>query len=160
MKSKGLIVCGSNSQESKSLTLAKQLSEGLSIPTFYLNSSDEIPLLNNEIIASSEFPPTINWLVEKIQETKSLILVFPQYNYNFSGFFKNVLDWCSLSSRRIFQSKRLVLVGVSQTSAREEEFKKIITWTLESLGATEVTLFNFLPESQVEELISQIQEYV
>ncbi|ADX97912.1 NAD(P)H-dependent oxidoreductase [Mycoplasma suis] len=155
-----LIICGSNSRDSKSVTLTQQISKQLSLWAVYLNSYEFIPLLTNEIINKREFPPSIKYLSEKILEHDILVLVFPQYNYNFSGFFKNVLDWCSLHTKKIFLKKRIVLVGVSSSRVGEEEFEKITSWTCYSLGAEEIVFFNKTPNENLEDFISQIGKYV
>ncbi|AHC39859.1 NADPH-dependent FMN reductase [Mycoplasma ovis str. Michigan] len=157
---KKLIICGSNSKKSKSFALSEVLSRELLTWAIYLNSSENIPLISNEVIEKNEFPPTISFLVEKIKEHQILIFVFPQYNYNFSGFMKNVLDWCSISSRKIFHSKRLILVGVSQTKIGESEFKQIVSWTFSSLGASQIIFLNYTPKTEQQEIIQQIKKYV
>ncbi|RAO95216.1 NAD(P)H-dependent oxidoreductase [Mycoplasma wenyonii] len=157
---KKLIICGSNSKKSRSVTLAEQLSRELSIWAIYLNVSENIPLLNNDLTAKKEFPPTITFLVEKIREHDAIILVFPQYNYNFSGFLKNVLDWCSLVSRKIFHSKILVLLGVSLTESGSDEFKQVTSFTCNALGADKIVFLNWTPNTRFEELIKNIKRYV
>ncbi|AGX89190.1 NAD(P)H-dependent oxidoreductase [Mycoplasma parvum] len=158
---KALIICGSNSKESKSFEIAQTLSKELSLWTIYLNSYDSnVPLLNNHLINEKKIPPSISFLSEKILEHNILLFVFPQYNYNFSGFFKNILDWCSLHTKKLFYKKRVILIGVSSTNIGEEEFKKIVSWTFYSLGAEDIHFFNKTPNINLMEFIKEMKKYV
>ncbi|CCE66649.1 NADPH-dependent FMN reductase [Candidatus Mycoplasma haematominutum] len=155
-----IIICGSNSKQSKSKELTEGLSRELSIWALYFNPTEIIPILSNEVIAEKELPASISFLVEKIKTHHNLIFVFPQYNYNFSAFFKNVLDWCSLSSRNIFYAKRVILIGVSSTEIGTREFEQVCVNTFNSLGAEEIKFVNTTKESSMQKLVEKLRVYV
>ncbi|AFO51693.1 putative flavoprotein [Candidatus Mycoplasma haematolamae str. Purdue] len=156
-----LIVCGSNSKKSKSIEVTELLSKELSVWSLFLNSSaSTIPLISNELLDRGEFPPDIKFLVEKIEESQVVIFVFPQYNYNFSGFFKNVLDWCSVHTRKLLYSRRVILVGISNTKAWEKEFQLATSATCSSLGASEIIFENVTPDVRMPDLVNRLRRYV
>lgn len=84
--------------------------EEMDIEIFSLN---DIPLYNEDI-EKEGIPESVKIFKQKIEESDSLLIASPEYNYSFTGVLKNAIDWASRTpANSPLIKKPYALMGVS-----------------------------------------------
>jgi chromate reductase len=100
------------SLNSMALRAAQRLvPEGVSIDVFDLLR--EIPPYDDDVRASTGFPPAVDALREGIRAADALLIVSPEYNYSVPGLLKNAIDWASRAPDQPFADKPVAIMGAS-----------------------------------------------
>lgn len=60
-----------------------------------------------------ETPELISQLIDQIEESDALIIASPEHNGGPSAFLKNILDWLSRRSKKIYEGKKIMLLSTS-----------------------------------------------
>lgn len=110
---KTIAFVGSNSSKSinKQLTLA--LLKNHPEVDFIDIQNWNIPLYSEDIQNNEGFPDLINKLAENISEANKIIITVNEHNSNVSAFMKNVLDWLSRHTKKIFSEKDILVLSTS-----------------------------------------------
>lgn len=110
---KTIAFAGSNSSKSinKQLTLA--LLKNHPEVDFIDIQNWNIPLYSEDIQNNEGFPDLINSLAEKITQANKVIITVNEHNSNVSAFMKNILDWLSRHSKKIFSEKEILVLSTS-----------------------------------------------
>ena len=106
---------GSNSQNSINKKLAfyaAHLFENAELEILDLNDF-QMPLFGVDIEKEIGQHPLAKAFLDKIAQTDILVVSLAENNGNYSVAFKNVFDWCSRISGKIFQEKPMLLMATS-----------------------------------------------
>jgi NAD(P)H-dependent FMN reductase len=106
---------GSNSQLSinkKLVAYAASLFENAEVEVLDLNDF-EMPLFSMDIEKVIGQHPFAKAFLEKIATADILVVSLAEHNGNYSVAFKNVYDWCSRISGKVFQDKPMLLMATS-----------------------------------------------
>ena len=106
---------GSNSQNSinkKLATYAAHLFENAELEILDLNDF-QMPLFGVDIEKEIGQHPLAKAFLDKIAQADVLVVSLAENNGNYSVAFKNVFDWCSRISGKIFQEKPMLLMATS-----------------------------------------------
>lgn len=106
---------GSNSQHSinkKLATYAASLFENAEVEVLDLNDF-QMPLFSVDIEKEIGQHPLAKAFLEKISTADILVVSLAENNGNYSVAFKNVYDWCSRISGKVFQDKLMLLMATS-----------------------------------------------
>ena len=106
---------GSNSQQSinkKLVTYTASLFENAEVEVLDLNDF-QMPLFGVDIEKKSGQHPLAKAFLEKISTADILVVSLAENNGNYSVAFKNVYDWCSRISGKVFQDKPMLLMATS-----------------------------------------------
>lgn len=106
---------GSNSQNSinkKLATYAASLFENAEVEVLDLNDF-QMPLFSVDIEVEIGQHPLAKAFLNKIATADILVVSLAENNGNYSVAFKNVFDWCTRISAKVFQDKPMLLMATS-----------------------------------------------
>jgi chromate reductase len=106
---------GSPSKKSinkKLATYAASLFENAEVEVLDLNDY-EMPLFSVDIEAVIGHHPLAEAFLEKMASADIIVLSLAENNGNYSAAFKNVFDWCSRITGKVFQQKPMLLMATS-----------------------------------------------
>ena len=106
---------GSPSKKSinkKLATYAASLFENAEVEVLDLNDF-QMPLFTVDIEKEIGQHPLVKAFLEKISTADILVVSLAENNGNYSVAFKNIFDWCSRISGKIFQEKPMLLMATS-----------------------------------------------
>ena len=106
---------GSNSQNSinKKLAIyAASLFENADVEVLDLNDF-QMPLFSVDIEVEIGQHPLAKAFLDKIATADILVVSLAENNGNYSVAFKNVFDWCTRISAKVFQDKPMLLMATS-----------------------------------------------
>ncbi len=103
-----LIIAGSNSQKSINQRVSQELTEILKY-NYYDTRQINIPVFCRDDVISSE----LDTLFNLIENAKKIVFVIPEYNGNYSSFFKNIIDILTIKNIELYHDKDIVLVCVT-----------------------------------------------
>ncbi|MBF2709664.1 NADPH-dependent FMN reductase [Flavobacterium soyangense] len=106
---------GSNSKNSinkKLATYAASLFVNAEVEVLDLNDF-QMPLFGVDIEKEIGQHPLAKAFLDKIFEADILVVSLAENNGNYSAAFKNVFDWCSRITPKIFQEKPMLLMATS-----------------------------------------------
>jgi chromate reductase len=106
---------GSNSQNSinkKLATYAASLFENADVEVLDLNDF-QMPLFSVDIEKEIGQHPLAKAFLDKIATADILVVSLAENNGNYSVAFKNVFDWCTRISAKVFQDKPMLLMATS-----------------------------------------------
>ncbi len=129
-------LAGSNSENSINQEVAKELAASLCC-FYYDTRRIEIPVYNRDKNIKSE----ISNLYNLIREYEYIVTVIPEYNGNYSSFFKNILDELSIYNRRFFENKKVFIVSASPGEKAGASVRKIAHQAYEVFGAKVVGIY-------------------
>ncbi len=124
-------LAGSNSSQSINQEVAKVLAKNLCC-FYYDTRRIDIPVFNRDKSFESEILNLYNLMCEY----EYIVLVLPEYNGNFSSFFKNIVDELSIKNKMFFQNKKVFIVTATPGSKAGVGVRKIAHTTFEYFGAT------------------------
>lgn len=73
----------------------------------------ELPLFSVDKEAELGHPSLAREFLRKIGDSDAVIISFAEHNGSYSAAYKNLLDWCSRITPKVFQNKPLVLLSTS-----------------------------------------------
>jgi chromate reductase len=106
---------GSNSQNSinkKLATYAASLFENADVEVLDLNDF-QMPIFSVDIEVEIGQHPLAKAFLNKIATADILVVSLAENNGNYSVAFKNVFDWCTRISAKVFQDKPMLLMATS-----------------------------------------------
>ena len=101
-----------NSINKKLATYAASLFENAEVEVLDLNDF-EMPLFTVDIEPAIGKHPLAQTFLDKIASADILIISLAENNGNYSVAFKNVFDWCSRITAKVFQDKPMLLMATS-----------------------------------------------
>lgn len=110
---KTIAFVGSNSSKSINRQLTLALLKNHPEVDFIDIQDWSIPLFSEDIEREQGYPEMIKSLANKIKESKKIIITVNEHNSNVSAFMKNILDWLSRYSKRIFSEKDILVLSTS-----------------------------------------------
>lgn len=111
---KSLIFAGSNASDSINQEVAQQLVNIVEDSEYIDLRKLDIAMYNRDMETNGiGFPVDIIMLHKKIKEYDRLIICTPEYNGDFSSFFKNILDWISRIDYLFLADKEIELICAS-----------------------------------------------
>ncbi len=105
----------SNSKKSinkKLATYAASLVDDASVEVLDLNDY-ELPLFSTEKEEELGQPELAKQFFEKLGSCDAIIISFAEHNGSYTAAFKNLFDWCSRITPKIYQDKPMVLLATS-----------------------------------------------
>lgn len=123
-------LAGSNSEVSINQEVAKQIAEDLCC-FYYDTRRIDIPVYNRDNSITSEILNLYNLMCEY----EYIIFVLPEYNGNFSSFFKNIVDELSIHTRYFLENKKVFLVSATPGKKGGIGVRDIAHTTFEHFGA-------------------------
>ncbi len=108
-------LAGSNSKKSINRRLAAYTA---SLFTQYdaevLDLNDySMPLFSVDLEAEIGSPPAVDHLIKKFSEADLIVLSLAENNRIYSAAFKNMFDWISRKTPKVFQSRPMLLMATS-----------------------------------------------
>ncbi len=110
-----IALAGSNSRNSinkKLANYAAHLFENAEVEVLDLNDY-QMPLFGVDIELSIGQHPLAKAFLDKIATADVLVVSLAENNGNYSVAFKNIFDWCSRITAKIFQEKPMLLMATS-----------------------------------------------
>jgi NAD(P)H-dependent FMN reductase len=101
-----------NSINKKLATYAASLFENGEVEILDLNEY-QMPLFSVDIEEEIGKHPLAQKLLDKIAGADILVVSMAEHNGNYSASFKNVFDWCTRISGKVFQEKAMLLMASS-----------------------------------------------
>lgn len=101
-----------NSINKKLATYAASLFEKADVEILDLNDY-QMPLFSVDIEAEIGQHELAKTFLVKMQSADFLVLSLAENNSNYSAAFKNVFDWCSRITVKVFQQKPMLLMATS-----------------------------------------------
>ncbi len=163
---------GSNSKNSinkKLVFYAAHLFENAEVEVLDLNEY-EMPLFGVDIEREIGPHPLAKAFLDKISQAEILVVSLAENNGNYAVAFKNIFDWCSRISGKIFQEKPMLLMATSPGKRGGATVLEIAKNAFPRFGATIIATFSlpsFNDNFNVEkgeisnvELDSQLKEIV
>ncbi|MEA2575785.1 MAG: hypothetical protein QOH93_3083 [Chloroflexia bacterium] len=86
------------------------LPEGVTLEQYDIS---HIPLFNQDVLDSGEFPEPVQRFIDRIAAADALLIATPEYNYSVPGVLKNAIDWPSRAPGRPFNGKPVAVMGAS-----------------------------------------------
>ena len=105
-----------NSINKKLATYAASLFENADVEVLDLNSY-QMPIFSVDVEEYIGKHPLAQKFLDKIATADILVVSMAENNGNYSAAFKNVFDWCTRISAKVFQEKPMLLMA-SSTGAR------------------------------------------
>ncbi|CAI8276731.1 MAG: Chromate reductase [Owenweeksia sp. TMED14] len=58
-------------------------------------------------------PPAVNSFISKLKSADLLVISFAEYNGSYTAGFKNLFDWASVHTLKMFEGKKLILLSTA-----------------------------------------------
>lgn len=94
------------------VTYAASLVKGAEVEVLDLNDF-ELPLFSEDREKVLGHPELAKAFLEKIAASDALMISFAEHNGSYSAAYKNIFDWGSRMSKKVFQDKPMVLLSTS-----------------------------------------------
>ncbi|UFH35284.1 NADPH-dependent FMN reductase [Flavobacterium acetivorans] len=101
-----------NSINKKLATYAAHLFENEQVEVLDLNDF-QMPLFSVDIEKEIGHHPLAQAFLDKMASADFLVVSLAENNSNYSAAFKNVFDWCSRITVKVFQQKPMLLMATS-----------------------------------------------
>lgn len=101
-----------NSINKKLATYAAHLFENEQVEALDLNDF-QMPLFSVDIEKEIGHHPLAQAFLDKMASADFLVVSLAENNSNYSAAFKNVFDWCSRITVKVFQQKPMLLMATS-----------------------------------------------
>lgn len=101
-----------NSINKKLATYAAHLFENAQVEVLDLNDF-QMPLFSVDIEKEIGHHPLAQAFLDKMASADFLVVSLAENNSNYSAAFKNVFDWCSRITVKVFQQKPMLLMATS-----------------------------------------------
>ena len=101
-----------NSINKKLVTYAGSLLESATIEVLDLNDY-ELPLFSEDKEKVTGTQEPANRFLSKIKECDALIVSFAEHNGSYSVAYKNLFDWCSRITQKVYHGKPMILLSTS-----------------------------------------------
>lgn len=72
-----------------------------------------LPVFSEDLEREEGYAPILTELIDKIKESKGLIVSVNEHNRNPSAFFKNLIDWLSRVDRDFLKGTKILLMSTS-----------------------------------------------
>ncbi|CAM4001401.1 NADPH-dependent FMN reductase [Pseudoalteromonas byunsanensis] len=112
---KVLAFAASSSRQSinKQLAMyAASLVEGAQVEVLDLNDF-EMPIYSSDRENENGIPTQAQAFYKKIGEADAIIVSFAEHNGSYTAAYKNIFDWTSRISQKVYQDKPMVLLATS-----------------------------------------------
>ena len=96
----------------KLATYAASLLEDVSVEVLDLNDY-ELPLFSTDKEEELGQPELAKTFLEKLGNSDAIIVSFAEHNGSYTAAFKNLFDWCSRVTQKVYQDKPMVLLATS-----------------------------------------------
>ena len=73
----------------------------------------ELPLFSVDREAELGQPELAKLFLKKLADADAIIISFAEHNLSYSAAYKNLFDWCSRITPKVFQGKPMVLLSTS-----------------------------------------------
>ena len=101
-----------NSINKKLVTYAAQLMDKASVEVLDLNAF-ELPIFSPEREKQLGKPQLAKDFIGKIQGADAVLISFAEHNGCYSAAYKNLFDWCSRVTPKVYEDKPMVLMATS-----------------------------------------------
>lgn len=101
-----------NSINKKLAIYTAHLFENAEVEVLDLNDF-QMPIFSVDIEAEIGHHPLAQAFLDKIKTADILVISLAENNGNYSAAFKNVFDWCSRITSKVFQEKPMLLMATS-----------------------------------------------
>lgn len=101
-----------NSINKKLAIYAAHLFENAEVEVLDLNDF-QMPIFSVDIEEEIGQHPLAQLFLDKIRTADFLVISLAENNGNFSAAFKNIFDWCSRITGKVFQEKPMLLLATS-----------------------------------------------
>lgn len=137
-----LAFSGSNSSKSINQELVRYTSSLLNVDVELINIFDwNIPIYSVDM-DPDQTPDRIIELINLIQEFDGFILSSPEHNGSIPAFLKNIIDWISRRSRKVFNGKPLLLMSTSPGARGAASSRELLERLLPYIGANVAATFS------------------
>jgi chromate reductase, NAD(P)H dehydrogenase (quinone) len=96
----------------KLVSYAASLLNDASVEILDLNDY-ELPLFSTDKEAELGKPELAKQFLEKLGNSDAIIISFAEHNGSYTAAFKNLFDWCSRITPKVYQNKPMVLLSTS-----------------------------------------------
>ncbi|TLX71271.1 NAD(P)H-dependent oxidoreductase [Labilibacter sediminis] len=87
-------------------------------------------------------PDKVKYLIDLIGQYDGFIISVPEHNGSTPAFFKNIIDWLSRRSKKVFNGKRVLLMSTSPGKQGGVNNRKHLEHLLPYLGANITATFS------------------
>ena len=127
----------SNSSQSINRALASyaaHLIPGAEVDLLDLNDF-EMPIFSEDRERQSGQPPAAGAFLARIAAADALVISYAEHNGSFSAAYKNVVDWASRVSRKVFQQKPTLMLATSPGAGGGSSVLALAERSAPSMGA-------------------------
>jgi chromate reductase len=101
-----------NSINKQLVTYAASLVKGAETKVIDLNDF-EMPIFSEDKEKSLGIPEAAGRFLAEIQQADLLLISFAEHNGSYTAAYKNIFDWCSRSAKKVYDSKKAILLSSS-----------------------------------------------
>ena len=105
----------SSSKKSINKTLATyvaSLVKGAKVEVLDLNDY-ELPIYSQDKELELGIPTAVKTFLQKINEADAIIVSFAEHNGSYSSAYKNIFDWASRTSKKVYENKKMIILSTS-----------------------------------------------
>lgn len=105
----------SSSKKSINKTLATyvaSLVKGAKVEVLDLNDY-ELPIYSQDKELELGIPTAVKTFLQKINEADAVIVSFAEHNGSYSSAYKNIFDWVSRTSKKVYENKKMIILSTS-----------------------------------------------
>lgn len=130
-----------NSINKKLATYAASLFENVEVEILDLNNY-QMPLFSVDVEAEIGQHESAKAFLAKIESADFLVVALAEHNGNYSAAFKNIYDWCSRITGKVFQNKPMLLMATSPGGRGGRSVLDIAESNLPRYGANIIDVFS------------------
>jgi NAD(P)H-dependent FMN reductase len=105
----------SSSKKSINKTLATyvaSLVKGAKVEVLDLNDY-ELPIYSQDKELELGIPTAVKTFLQKINEADAIVVSFAEHNGSYSSAYKNIFDWASRTSKKVYENKKMIILSTS-----------------------------------------------
>jgi chromate reductase len=105
----------SSSKKSINKTLATyvaSLVKGAKVEVLDLNDY-ELPIYSQDKELELGIPTAVKTFLQKINEADAVVVSFAEHNGSYSSAYKNIFDWVSRTSKKVYENKKMIILSTS-----------------------------------------------
>lgn len=152
---KTIAFVGSNSSKSINKQLTLSLLKDQEVEFIDIQNWN-VPMYSEDTQINDGFPELIIQLAAQISTASNIIISVNEHNSNVSAFMKNILDWLSRHTKKIFLDKNILVLSTSNGQRGGLSANEFTVGFCTRNGATNVEGITFASFSQ--NFDSEIQE--
>jgi NAD(P)H-dependent FMN reductase len=73
----------------------------------------ELPIYSQDKEQELGTPNAVKTFLQKINEADAVIVSFAEHNGSYSAAYKNIFDWATRTSKKVYENKKMIILSTS-----------------------------------------------